>query len=232
MDELERVNPDVLLSIDVENCLTIAESAFLFEDYGYFGIKVPGFTAAMFDELHELNEEINFEFDDKEEIFIKMGIFALIGLITALIGASFVNWARSRNSGNVYSDPTEYELDDSENPEKKLRRIPDISYISYDSVSKKKQSEWNGFIPVPPNLVIEIVSAKRGLKNDLKKMQDVWMKNGADIGLVICPFSEKIYIFEKGISGYSSQSIHSDFSHPMLPGYIDNFGKYVGNDEL
>jgi hypothetical protein len=68
----EKLNPEVRLSIEVENCLTITESAFLFEDYGYFGIKVPGFTAAMFDELHELNEEINFEFDDKEEIFIRM----------------------------------------------------------------------------------------------------------------------------------------------------------------
>jgi Uma2 family endonuclease len=230
MDELERLNPEVLLSIEVENCLTITESAFLFEDYGYFGIKVPRFTAAMFEELHELNEEINFEFDDKEEIFIRMGTFAMISLLTVAIMSSFYMWAKSRNSGSVFGENGEYELDDSENPEKKLRRIPDISYISYDSVSKKKQGEWNGFIPVPPNLVIEIVSAKRGLKNDLNKMQNVWMKNGADIGLVICPFTEKVYIFEKGISGYSSQSIHSDFSHPMLPGYTENFGKFIENE--
>jgi Uma2 family endonuclease len=227
LEELQHVNPEYLLAIENENLLTITESAFLFEEYGYFGIKLPGFTKEMFDELEELNEEENFEFDDKEEIFIKMAIFAFIGLITALIGASLVNWARGRKSGNVYSDPTGYELDDPERPGKKLRRIPDVSYIAYDSVSEEEQDSWDGFITCPPNLVIEIISAKRGLKGDLKKMQDIWMKNGADVGLVICPFTEQIYIFEKGVNGYSSQSIYSDFTHPMLPGYSENFGNYI-----
>ena len=158
LEELQRQNPEVLLSIEDDNCLLITESAFLFEDYGYFGIKVPRFTASMFEELHELNEEINFEFDDKEEIFIRMGTFALISLLTMAIGASIYNWARNRKSGNVYTENGEYELDDPTRPGKKLRRIPDVSYISYDSVSKEQQRAWNGFIPVPPNLVIEIVS--------------------------------------------------------------------------
>lgn len=224
---LQDQNPDYILNTDSENHLIVTESAFLFTEYGYFGIKVPGFTMEMFDEFHDLNDEINFEFDDEEEIFIRMGIFAFIGLLTAAILASLVNWARSRNNGNVYSDPTEYELNDPEQSGKKLRRIPDVSFISYDNISEEEQSNWNGFIPVPPNLAIEIVSAKRGLKGDLKKMEQIWMKAGADVGLVICPFTETIYIFEKEKTGHSSQSIYSDFSHPFLPGYMDNFGKYI-----
>jgi Uma2 family endonuclease len=225
--DLQKCNPDFVLTLENENSLSVAESAFLLEDYGYFGIKLPDFTAEMFDELHELNTEINFEFDDKEEIFIRMAIFALISALTMAIGASLYAWAKSRNSGKVYSDPGGYEIDDPERPGKKLRRIPDISYISFDSVPKETQKAWKSFIPVPPNLVIEIVSAKRGLRGDLKKMEKVWMKNGADVGLVICPFSEIIYIFEKGNSDYTTQSIHQDFSHPYLEGYSDNFGKYL-----
>ncbi|MCX8000885.1 MAG: Uma2 family endonuclease, partial [Leptospiraceae bacterium] len=118
-------------------------------------------------------------------------------------------------------------LDDPERPGKKIRRIPDISYISFESVPKEVQKKWKGFIPTPPNLVIEIVSAKYGLKQDLTKMQNVWMKTGVDVGIVICPFSEKIFIFEKGKPNYTEQSIHSDFSHPLLPDYSENFGKYL-----
>jgi Uma2 family endonuclease len=234
LEVLQKANPDFVLTLEDENSLMIAESAFLLEDYGYFGIKLPDFTAEMFDELHELNTEINFEFDDREEVFIKMGIFALISVFTAAILSSFYVWAKSRKSGNVYSDPGEYELDDPERPGKKLRRIPDISFISFDSVPKETQKSWKGFIPVPPNLVIEIVSAKRGLKGDLKKMETIWMKNGADVGLVICPFSEIIYTFNSvrtrhalSMTGYTTQSIHQDFSHPYLVGYSDNFGKYL-----
>jgi Uma2 family endonuclease len=234
LEELQKANPDFVLTLENENSLIVAESTFLLEDYGYFGIKLPDFTAEMFDELHELNEEINFEFDDKEEIFIRMAIFALISVFTAAVLSSFYVWAKSRKSGNVYSDPGGYELDDPERPGKKLRRIPDVSFISFDSVPEEEQENWDGFIPVPPNLVIEIVSAKRGLKGDLKKMETIWMKNGADVGLVICPFTETIYIFESvgirhalSMAGYTSQSIHQDFSHPYLVGYSDNYGKYI-----
>jgi Uma2 family endonuclease len=234
LSDLQKANPDFILTLEDENSLKVAESAFLLEDYGYFGIKLPDFTAEMFDELHELNTEINFEFDDKEKIFIKMPIFALIGLLTALISASLVAWVRSRKNGNVYSDPTSYEIDDPERPGKKLHRIPDISFISFDSVSEEEQDNWDSFIPTPPNLVIEIVSAKRGLKGDLKKMETIWMKSGADVGLVICPFSETIYTFNSvrtrhslSMAGYTTQSIHQDFSHPYLVGYSDNFGKYL-----
>lgn len=227
LEELQRANSEYDLSIENENLLQVSGKNFPLEEYGYFGIKLPGFTAEMFRELEELNEEENFEFDDKEEIFVKMPIFAFIGLITAAILSSLYVWAKSKKSGNVYSYPTGYELDDPERPGKKLKRIPDISYISYDSVPKETQNKWNGFIAVPPNLVIEIISAKRGLKGDLKKMEQIWMKNGADVGLVICPFTESIYIFEKGVEGYKQQSIYSDFSHPLLPGYTDNYGKYL-----
>jgi Uma2 family endonuclease len=225
--DLQKANPDFILTLEDENSLMVAESAFLLEEYGYFGIKLPDFTASMFDELHELNTEINFEFDDQEEVFIRMGIFAIISLITIAISASIYQWATSRKIGNVYGENGEYEIDDPDRPGKKLRRIPDISFISFESVPEEEQDEWDCFIPVPPNLVVEIVSAKRGLRGDLKKMENIWMKSGADVGLVICPFSETIFVFEKGKTGYSTQSIHQDFSHPGLVGYSDNFGKYL-----
>ncbi|MCX7997482.1 MAG: Uma2 family endonuclease [Leptospiraceae bacterium] len=226
LSELQKLNPDFVLSVKGKNSLLICESAFLLEDYGYFGIKLPGFTWKMFERLEKLNKEINFEFNDEEEIFIKMGIFALIGALTAAVLSSLYVWARSKNRGRVYADPGGYELDHPERPDKKIRRIPDISYISFESVSEEEQDSWDGFIPHPPNLVIEIVSAKYGLTIDLKKMETVWMKTGVDVGIVICPFSEKIYIFEKGKPNHTTQSLYSDFTHPLLPEYFENFGKY------
>jgi hypothetical protein len=53
------------------------------------------------------------------------------------------------------------------------------------------------------------------------------MATGVDVGIVVCPFSEKIYIFEKGTNGYITQSIYENFSHPLLPGYSENYGKFL-----
>ncbi|MCB1193946.1 MAG: hypothetical protein KDK90_26155, partial [Leptospiraceae bacterium] len=133
LQELQACNPDLQLCIGDENLLNVVEHKFLFDDYGSIHLKLTGLTANLFEEMHELNKEINFEFDDTEEVWIKMGVYALIGLITMAIGASIYNWAKSKRIGNVYADPTEYELDDPKGSGKKINRIPDVSYISYET---------------------------------------------------------------------------------------------------
>lgn len=227
LENLNQANQDLRIAKVLDNTIEITESNFSFQEQGVICIKLPDFNYTMFEEMHELNVETKLEFANRE-VWIKMGIFGLIGILTAAILSSLYLWSRHQKSGQVYADPTEYELDDPENPEKKIRRIPDVSYISYQSHSKEEQASWaDSYIPKPPNLAIEIVSAKYGLKLDLKKMEDVWMKTGVDVGIVICPFSETIYIFEKGIIGHTMQSIYQDFTHSLLPNYRDNFGEYV-----
>lgn len=76
-------------------------------------------------------------------------------------------------------------------------------------------------------MALEIVSGKYGLKGDLDKMQTVWMPMGVDVGIVVCPYTETIYIFEKEKTGYTTQSIYKDFTHPFLPEYKENFGQYL-----
>ncbi|MCB1192834.1 MAG: Uma2 family endonuclease [Leptospiraceae bacterium] len=227
LKELQACNPDLQLYISKENLLDVVEDKFLFDDYGYLNLKLTGLTAELFDEMHELNKEINFEFDDTEEVWIKMAIFRYIGKFTAKILTSFVNWVDKSGIGEVYADPTGYELNDPKKSGKKINRIPDVSYISYETASEEVQDSWDGFIPIPPNMAMEIVSAKYGLKGDLDKMEHVWMPTGVDVGIVVCPFSESIYVFEKGKTGHITQSIYDDFSHPMLPGYKDNYGKHL-----
>lgn len=227
LPSLQEKNAHIALCIENENLLVATEHVFSFEDYGNISLKLPGLSWKMFQDLHALNEELNFEFDDTEEVWIRMGVFRLIGKLTAKILTSLVNWASSSKKGEVYADPTEYELDHPRENGKKIRRIPDVSYISFSKADEETQNSWDGFIPIPPNMAIEIVSAKKGLKQDLKKMEEIWMPTGVDVGIVICPFTETIYVFEKGNSGHTTQSIFSPFTHPLLPGYSDTFGNYL-----
>lgn len=57
-------------------------------------------------------------------------------------------------------------------------------FCKLSNLFRKKQDSWDGFIPIPPNMAMKIVSAKRGLKSDLKKMEEVWMPAGVDVGVV------------------------------------------------
>ena len=104
-----------------------------------------------------------------------MGIFAIIGAFTALVTASLIHWVRKNKLGKPYVDPTEYDLE-IKPEEKRQKRVPDFSFISYNKVPRALQTTWKKRIPVSPTLAVEIVSAKKGLQKDLNKMQTVWIQ--------------------------------------------------------
>ena len=147
-----------------------------------------------------------------------------------VIIASFVIWAKNKNAGRVYTEEGEYKFETKdENGEKQiLRRKPDVSFISYTDHSEKELDSWNEqFIPKPATLIVEIVSSAKSLQKELDKMENIWLKHGTKLGLVICPFSKKIYTFEKGKKNYSTQSIYKKFTHPLLSDYEGDFSTYV-----
>ena len=156
-----------------------------------------------------------------------MGTFSIIGLITSGIIISLGYWAKQRKKGRVWSETTEYHFTHDKTGGK-LVRMADVSFISYEDVPEEKQKQWGrSRIPVAPTLSVEIVSSKYGLKPALQKMEEVWMRYGTQLGLVVCPFSKTLFIFEHGKPGYHEQSIYEPFTHPLLPGYEGDFSEYV-----
>ena len=192
-------------------------------------------TETEYNELEEMNEDLlTFETENYQKIYLRMGTFGIISAITAVIMASFVVWAQKYKNGRIYTEEGEYKFErEDETGEKQIiRRKPDISYISYDDVPEEEQNRWNKqYITTPATLAVEIVSSHRSLPKELKKMREVWMKYGTKLGLVICPFSKKIYVFEKDKEGYTEQSIYEKFTHELLPGYEGDFSMYIDEVE-
>jgi Uma2 family endonuclease len=192
-------------------------------------------SAEEYDELQALNHKhFKFETDNYQIIYLRMGTFAVISAITMAIGAGLFFWANQNKSGRVYTEDGEYKFErkNAEGITEIIRRRPDISYMSYDDVPEEKQKTWStSFITHPPTLAVEIVSSAKSLQTELDKMSTIWMKEGTKLGLVICPFTKKIYCFEAGKQGYTAQSIHNEFTHKLLPGYKGNFSQYVDEVE-
>jgi len=161
---------------------------------------------------------------DAEKITIIMATSSLIGMLTFAVLGSIYIWLKNTKQGRGYAETTPYIFTEKG---EKIRREADASYISYEDYDEKTQDNFGlgKAIPVPPTLVVEIVSAKYGTKAALWKMQNIWIRFGSKIGLVICPFTEKIYVFEK--DHHYSQSIYLPFMHPKLEGYIGDFSEEV-----
>jgi Uma2 family endonuclease len=229
---IRTMNPSFNFEIELNNQLIIEAKEFSLLDCDYHEIHLEKFDEKLFDELLELNpeSEVNFEFSTNI-IHIRMSTFGLISAITGMIIGGLIAWINFTNAGRLYTEDGQYKLEDPENPDESIRVNPDLSYISYDKVPVEEQKKWKkSFITSPPTLAIEIVSAKRSLKATLKKMNVIWMKAGTNIGIVICPFSKKYFIFESGSNEFIEKSIYEPFTHPLLPGYTGDFSKYV--DEI
>jgi Uma2 family endonuclease len=213
--------------------LILEAKGFALTDFRYHDIHIPEFNQRMFYSLCEINEEntVNFEFSTNK-IHVRMSTFGIISAMTGLIIVSLGMWVQLAKCGRFYTEDGQYKLTDPDNPDEEIQRNPDVSFVSYTKASEEKQDEWvHSFITTHPTLSIEIVSARKSLKATLRKMYDVWMRVGTDLGLVICPFTKKIYIFEQGKTEYREQSIYEPFTHPLLPGYTGDFSGYVDKIE-
>jgi len=223
VQSLQKLNPNLILEEKKQNYLQIFEKTELQTEY--IGLLVEqNFSEQEFELLQDYNNELRFE-NVSNQLLLYKSMGGLISAITAIVIASFITWAMSKKRGRVYGEDADYKLPNPENEDEILWRKADVSFISYDSVTEQKQDTFNKAIPVPPDLAIEIVSARYGLTPALWKIEFFWLKTGVKLGLVICPFSKKIYIFEK--TKKYEQSIYLTFTHPLLPNYVGDFSTYV-----
>jgi hypothetical protein len=225
VSEIQLLNPEFIIGRTKGNILTLSESAFLFDDYRYIEIRFPTsiFPDSNFDRLYRINpSELNFEQPGNHSIILKKGVFCNVDQIFVQVSMSLFMWSNDNSAGRVYLGKAEYEF---QRNNRKEVRMADISFMNFDRVAK--DFIFKERILVAPNLAIEIVSTKYGLKLVLNRMQEVWMEFDSAVGLVICPFSKKLYIFDKDADSYREQSIYDPFAHPLLPGYTENFGQFL-----
>ncbi|MCB1160964.1 MAG: hypothetical protein KDK45_25910, partial [Leptospiraceae bacterium] len=140
---LQILNHDLIIDFVKENGVIIKPKTPEFAGQKYIDLKFPEdfFHPENFDELYEANEH-RFRFERVgETIRIKMGFGSIIGLITAAIVSSLYIWAKKTKSGRVRSDQSEFEFYNEET-ESLEKRIPDVSYISFEKVNEKEQKSW------------------------------------------------------------------------------------------
>jgi len=224
-EALQKLNPEVRLEIWKKNALLIFEKTYVFEDFESVELVFDKKNKPTYRQILAIeNQSEHYRIEiEAQKITVIMATSSLIGLLTFAVLGSIYAWLQKTKKGNGYAESTPYVF--TENGEK-IRREADASFISFEDYDQETQKKWVGKpIPVPPTLVIEIVSAKNGTKAAIWKMENIWIRFGSKIGVVVCPFSEKIYVFEKNNS--YSQSIYLPFTHPKLEGYVGDFSEYI-----
>jgi Uma2 family endonuclease len=74
---------------------------------------------------------------------------------------------------------------------------PDASWTSKERLGRFTKKEHEGFLPIAPDFVVEILAKGDPLRKRQAKMQQ-WLENGAQLGWLIDPFRAAVHNYRPG----------------------------------
>jgi len=163
-----------------------------------------GMTDEEFYHFCRANDHLRIERDAKGEIWIMSPTGGFTGLRNNEISRQLGNWNYEYKLGYVFDSSTGYKLANNAD------RSPDVSWIKKEIFESLSQKEKERFLPIAPNFIIELKSKSDSLKQLKLKMEE-WIENGCQLGWLIDPYDEKVYVYNhEGLT-----SIHEGFDIPI-----------------
>ncbi len=100
-------------------------------------------------------------------------------------------WCKTHRRGRAFDSNTGYYLPDGS------MMSPDASYLTNEALATLPKKERKGFPHICPNFVVELISESDTLTESKEKMTR-WMENGAELGWLIQPEKERVFVYTGG----------------------------------
>jgi len=115
-------------------------------------------------------------------------------------------WMAEQGGGEAFSPSTGILLPSGE------IKCPDLAWVSDEKLmTETNEDDW---LTIIPNFVAEIRSKSDNVSKLKKKMEKVWMANGVQLGWLIDPYSETVFVYRQG----KEVEKIADFSDKILSG--------------
>jgi len=150
------------------------------------------FTDEQFMAFSAANDVFSIFRNANQEIVIEMPQLTQGGKRELLIASEFIFWNRKHKLGEVYGPNSMFKLPDG------ALYAPDTSFIAFTRLDAAPPEQREGTYEVVPEFVLELMSETDRLGAAQKKMQEVWMCNGVELGVLIDYKKEEYYVYEKG----------------------------------
>jgi Uma2 family endonuclease len=183
-------------------------------------ISVPkGFriTPEQFEQLAYAEQLARMELTKDGELIIMSPTGGTAGRKNSRLTQQIRNWADQDGKGEVFDSSTVFILPNG------ARRSPDVSWIKLERWNQLTPVQQDGFPPLAPDFVIELVSPS-DLKNqrfaDLQEKMREYLDNGVQLGWLIEPAAKivEIYKLEQTVEIVKNPQTLSEES--ILPGFI------------
>lgn len=99
------------------------------------------------------------------------------------------------------------------------RRRPDLSFVSYTSWPRDRAIPPGDFLPVPPEMAVEVISPRESARKAARKVRE-YLTGGVEVVWLIYPDLAEIHVFTAGQSAAAiltrTDTLTGD---PVVPGF-------------
>ena len=141
-----------------------------------------------FFEFCQLNGDLRIERSAEGDIILMAPTGGSSGRNNAALTAQFWTWAKKEGSGTVFDSATGFILPNS------AVRAPDVSWILNKRLDLISDDQWEKFLPLCPDFVLELRSKTDPLRIQQAKMSE-YIDNGARLGWLIDPIRQRAHIY-------------------------------------
>lgn len=146
------------------------------------------FSREQFYRLCEANPERKLERNPDGKLIVMAPTGGETGYRNSELNADLVIWNRQEKEGRVCDSSTGFSLPEGGD------RSPDVSWIPLEKWESLTPKQRQGFLPLCPDFVIELLSPSDTWNEGMEKMEE-YQKNGCRLGWLLDPKKKQVGIY-------------------------------------
>jgi Uma2 family endonuclease len=184
-----------------------------------FPVTIPqGFriTPEQFEQLANVEQLVRLELTARGELIVMSPTGGTAGRKNSRLTQKLRNWADQNGQGEVFDSSTVFVLPSG------ARRSPDVSWIELERWNQLTPAQQDGFPPLAPDFVIELVSPsdlKSQRYQDLQAKMQEYLDNGVKLGWLIEPSAKTVEIYRSRQPVEILNNPQSLSGESVLPGF-------------
>ena len=174
-------------------------------------------TPEQFDQLARAEQLARMELTKDGELIVMSPTGGTAGRKNRRLTQQIGIWTDRDGTGEAFDSSTIFVLPNG------ARRSPDVSWIQLERWNQLTQAQQDGFPPIVPDFVIELVSPS-DLKNqryeDLQAKMQEYLNNGVRLGWLIEPSAKTVEIYRIGQQVEILNNPPTLSGEDVLPGFV------------
>ncbi|OLP15420.1 hypothetical protein BST81_26450 [Leptolyngbya sp. 'hensonii'] len=178
-------------------------------------------TEDQFLEIVQANPELRLERTATGELLVMSPTGSEGGSYSAELTIDIGIWNRQANLGRVFDSSTGFRLPNG------AIRAPDAAWVEQSCWKALTPQERQGFAPLCPDFVLELMSPTDRLEDLQAKMQE-YLDNGSRLGWLIDPKTRQVEIYRPGRSVEILDQPAELSGETVLPGFVLDLHRIFG----